>query len=350
MSAGNGLLKGTAETPRGFTQHEHLNSIALIHMNGRAYDYNLGRFLSVDPIIQFPANSQSLNPYSYLMNNPMSGTDPSGYMSCSAAVQGRISGGCTGGEDPSDPDSAWGQGVSVVSVNSRTARNQSNGANQTANSASASTQVPEIHSPSEAGKTNDASAETNPYGPYPPFSVTRNLESYAVAGTEPDHRMVSPELGFLISLGISAFSGTDGFSGENAPGDDSIEGGFFSPAGLLKFAATSAAGPIVLRGASSANSIVKSIDDMLKPGGELIGVVQKGSTPNIRTVSQKTFGELKEGLLSGASRGPKYAGGKGVWYELPNGGRVGVRTSEKSGETLDFNLPGFPRDLKVHQQ
>jgi len=48
-------------------------------MNGRAYDYNLGRFLSVDPFIQFPGNSQSLNPYSYIMNNPMAGTDPSGY-------------------------------------------------------------------------------------------------------------------------------------------------------------------------------------------------------------------------------------------------------------------------------
>ena len=52
-------------------------------MNGRAYDFNLGRFLSIDPIIQFPENSQSLNPYSYLMNNPMAGTDPTGYMSCS---------------------------------------------------------------------------------------------------------------------------------------------------------------------------------------------------------------------------------------------------------------------------
>jgi len=49
-------------------------------MNGRAYDYNLGRFLSVDPFIQFPGNSQSLNPYSYIMNNPMAGTDPSGYI------------------------------------------------------------------------------------------------------------------------------------------------------------------------------------------------------------------------------------------------------------------------------
>lgn len=51
----------------------------MIHMNGRAYDYNLGRFLSVDPFIQAPGNSQSMNPYSYIMNNPLAGTDPSGY-------------------------------------------------------------------------------------------------------------------------------------------------------------------------------------------------------------------------------------------------------------------------------
>jgi hypothetical protein len=50
-------------------------------MNGRVYDYNLGRFLSVDPFIQDPGNSQSMNPYSYIMNNPLSGIDPSGYRS-----------------------------------------------------------------------------------------------------------------------------------------------------------------------------------------------------------------------------------------------------------------------------
>src|ERR1700687_2738068 len=48
-------------------------------MNGRVYDYRLGRFLSVDPIISNPANSQSINPYSYIGNNPLSGTDPTGY-------------------------------------------------------------------------------------------------------------------------------------------------------------------------------------------------------------------------------------------------------------------------------
>ncbi|MDX3775770.1 hypothetical protein QE250_16785, partial [Chromatiaceae bacterium AAb-1] len=32
-----------------------------------------------DPIIQNPGDSQSFNPYSYIMNNPLAGTDPTGY-------------------------------------------------------------------------------------------------------------------------------------------------------------------------------------------------------------------------------------------------------------------------------
>ncbi|MBV1909340.1 MAG: VCBS repeat-containing protein [Kangiellaceae bacterium] len=67
------------QTNRGFTDHEHLDDAELIHMNGRVYDYNLGRFLSVDPFIQDVGNSQGVNPYSYMMNNPLMGTDPTGY-------------------------------------------------------------------------------------------------------------------------------------------------------------------------------------------------------------------------------------------------------------------------------
>ena len=59
--------------------------VRLIHMNGRVYDYNLGRFMSVDPVIQSPTNSQSINPYSYIMNNPLAGTDPTGYTGCAAS-------------------------------------------------------------------------------------------------------------------------------------------------------------------------------------------------------------------------------------------------------------------------
>ena len=68
-----------AETRRGFTGHEHLDEFALIHMNGRVYDPSLGRFLSADPFIQFPASTQGLNRYSYVRNNPLRATDPDGY-------------------------------------------------------------------------------------------------------------------------------------------------------------------------------------------------------------------------------------------------------------------------------
>jgi RHS repeat-associated protein len=68
-----------ALTHRSFTFHEQLDNVDLVHMNGRVYDPNIGRFISADPIIQSPLMSQSLNRYSYVMNNPLSMIDPSGY-------------------------------------------------------------------------------------------------------------------------------------------------------------------------------------------------------------------------------------------------------------------------------
>ncbi len=66
-------------TTRGFTGHEILDEVGIIHMNGRIYDPKLGRFLQADPFIQEPTNTQSLNRYSYGFNNPLNGVDPSGY-------------------------------------------------------------------------------------------------------------------------------------------------------------------------------------------------------------------------------------------------------------------------------
>mgnify|MGYP001305478865 CR=1 FL=1 len=48
-------------------------------MNGRVYDPELGRFMSADPFVQAPHNTQSYNRYSYVFNNPLSFTDPNGY-------------------------------------------------------------------------------------------------------------------------------------------------------------------------------------------------------------------------------------------------------------------------------
>ena len=56
-----------------------LDSVGLVHMNGRVYDQQIGRFISADPFVQDPFDSQSLNRYSYVGNNPLSYTDPSGF-------------------------------------------------------------------------------------------------------------------------------------------------------------------------------------------------------------------------------------------------------------------------------
>ncbi|MDP3444261.1 MAG: RHS repeat-associated core domain-containing protein, partial [Ignavibacteria bacterium] len=63
---------------RGFTAHEYLEDFKLYNMNGRLYDPVVGRFLSADPYVQDPGFTQSLNRYSYCLNNPLKYTDPSG--------------------------------------------------------------------------------------------------------------------------------------------------------------------------------------------------------------------------------------------------------------------------------
>ncbi|WP_083915660.1 RHS repeat-associated core domain-containing protein [Thiofilum flexile] len=68
-----------AWTSRGFTGHEHLEGLGLVHMNARLYDPEIGRFISPDTFIQAPTQSQNYNRYVYVMNNPLKYTDPSGY-------------------------------------------------------------------------------------------------------------------------------------------------------------------------------------------------------------------------------------------------------------------------------
>lgn len=64
---------------RGYTGHEHLDNVRLIHMNGRVQDPWLGIMLSPDPALGNLLNPQSLSRYSYVANNPASSIDPSGY-------------------------------------------------------------------------------------------------------------------------------------------------------------------------------------------------------------------------------------------------------------------------------
>jgi RHS repeat-associated protein len=75
----NTIANTTIQTTRAFTGHEQIAELSgLIHMNARVYDSDIGRFLSADTVIQDPHDSQSYNRYSYVRNNPLKYTDPTG--------------------------------------------------------------------------------------------------------------------------------------------------------------------------------------------------------------------------------------------------------------------------------
>ncbi len=81
---------------RGYTGHEHLEMFGLINMNGRLYDPLLGRMLSPDNFVSAPDNTQNLNRYTYVVNNPLKYTDPSGEEPISFAAMAIIAGSITG--------------------------------------------------------------------------------------------------------------------------------------------------------------------------------------------------------------------------------------------------------------
>lgn len=119
-----------ATTPHGYTGHEMLDAVGLVHMNGRVYDPYLGRMTSADPVFPLKVsslatseldsyslvakqvsvvlsiafnptsnetsstivhskvdeqhgvgllNSQTLNRFSYVVNRPLALVDPSGF-------------------------------------------------------------------------------------------------------------------------------------------------------------------------------------------------------------------------------------------------------------------------------
>jgi len=69
----------TTTASLGFTGHEDDAELGLVNMKGRLYDPHLSRFLTPDSIVAHPAFGQSWNPYSYVLNGPLSHVDPTGF-------------------------------------------------------------------------------------------------------------------------------------------------------------------------------------------------------------------------------------------------------------------------------
>ncbi|TMP22375.1 hypothetical protein CWB99_23960, partial [Pseudoalteromonas rubra] len=70
-----GIFTRVPKNSRSYTGHEPITlggDNRIIHMNGRIYDSETGRFMQADPVVQAPSNLQNYNAYSYVLNNPLS--------------------------------------------------------------------------------------------------------------------------------------------------------------------------------------------------------------------------------------------------------------------------------------
>jgi RHS repeat-associated protein len=94
-------VSGAVTTDYGF-QGQRLDDTGLVHMGARYYDPTLGRWSSPDSIVPSQFNPQSLNRYSFVRNNPLRYTDPTGHLESPC---GQFEQECSGTISPTDPPS-----------------------------------------------------------------------------------------------------------------------------------------------------------------------------------------------------------------------------------------------------
>ncbi len=75
---GAALCGAGTPTTRGYTGEEQLPVGCLVNLNARLYDPAPGRVLAGDPIISDDYDSQALDRYAYVHDNPLSLTDTDG--------------------------------------------------------------------------------------------------------------------------------------------------------------------------------------------------------------------------------------------------------------------------------
>ncbi|PAZ09310.1 hypothetical protein CLM62_47305 [Streptomyces sp. SA15] len=103
---------------RGYLGGTMDESTGLTHLGAREYDPSLGRFLSVDPQMD-TAESQTMNPYAYGNNSPVTFSDPTGRAFCAdeaCRIRVPAGGGSSGGGGGDSPggDDGSSSGVGAV--------------------------------------------------------------------------------------------------------------------------------------------------------------------------------------------------------------------------------------------
>lgn len=94
-------------------------------------------------------------------------------------------------------------------------------------------------------------------------------------------------------------------------------------------------------------------EELLAPGGRIVGWREGSARSYIRTVDPDTFKDLVTRLSWGQGQPSTIPRYEGVWYERGDGCVVGFRISPANGPTIDVVMNGnpnsvIPRNFKVH--
>ena len=81
---------GSIPTTYRYTGQRNENELGLMYYGARWYDPALGRWAQADTIVPNPGNPQSLNRYSYCLNNPVSYIDPDGHIPIPLIIAGAM--------------------------------------------------------------------------------------------------------------------------------------------------------------------------------------------------------------------------------------------------------------------
>jgi RHS repeat-associated protein len=84
------ISASTVDNDFQYTGEQVDDETGLIYLRARYYDPETGRFISRDPFAGFDTNTQSLNRYTYVQNNPVLYADPSGKLGWAAVVPAGI--------------------------------------------------------------------------------------------------------------------------------------------------------------------------------------------------------------------------------------------------------------------
>ncbi|MFC1415033.1 RHS repeat domain-containing protein, partial [Streptacidiphilus sp. N1-12] len=95
--------------PNGYLDKPQDTSDDLTTVGARQYDPTLGRFISLDPVLE--ADPQQLNGYTYAGSNPVTGSDPSGLFCDGCGASYYHGSGCSFGADGMSNGSCDGQGT-----------------------------------------------------------------------------------------------------------------------------------------------------------------------------------------------------------------------------------------------